>query len=1281
MIWLVFVSAQVVLDMQTNWEAPSQCSLLQEVSEYYSNLGLFWEFLSRLSESSSIWEVGRSQSEKKLIEASLYNREFSPKLEFLAALERTDRAGLTQDCNEFYVVNGKSTCMVDKQLLGTPIQNYLESDHVFNPSENTLIAYLNISSPNFQETNLALKEFALENNCSYVLRHLNCRAEGKDTVSGFGGSLLIKDMEYKPLEDVNVQITSDSGNWNLENLPLKAVEATKSLLPDWKAMTDMMLNYPDYLETLSTTEVPPQVATDSMNNALSHFETIGSNRLVVNEHLVPIEFFSVLDLVRNQVGTLDRVTQLGIPSYKALRILQSINSAMHLHDTQPGVLSTQKNTGRVYLNDLEKDKRYSKWPNRIEYLVFSSSMQLEKIASNTFNLILVADITSQTGIEAIKNLVEVYKEDWPVHLGVILQGGQHLVNLVLQAIKNLYKLDETYPTQFLSQLSADISFEEALSLYNTFCKECTYDEEYLQPYERCKHFCEVTGLCGPSQWILNGKVLSIDGEFMTQLYTQLVMEKRYVQVLAMKGVLSAPFSSFFEKAQHEKVVTRINTNITSQESNQVTLVEPSEGVIFELNEAPKLATITVYKKHPGDHLVKMAFETLQRFSHLPIRLRFLIEEFDEPEVCLLFTALETGTIEEECKYETHILFEYYRTIQSKTPVENGVAVNSRFVGSESLLSFRDVHLLYETEVKRLNMSSVLSELETLETLETLEAPNTSDVLEKISFIGLSSIQHLSDFKSYDSKPIPESMWKESLSREIGEPETFVAKVLLNPMSEEGQKLASLVQWLLSVGAQVKVVFNPDIKLTEKVLPIHRYYQLWIRQSFEEPMQINGKANHVFTLSLDSPESWFTLQGENTYDLDNLILEGNTPVKYKLQNLMIKGQCAQEFKGFEIEPPNGLQLQLKQTSFFVSDTIVMKNFGYFQFKANPGLYSISLASGRSSELFHIESSSIVAVEDIKGPTVFLKAAKNEGFENEELLDSHSVEELGDTIHVFSLASGKLYERLLRIMVTSVVANTKNPVKFWLLEDFFTQEFKDSLFYLSRALDFQYEFVSYKWPSWLYRQKEKQRIIWAYKILFLDVLFPLEVPKVIYIDADQVVRSDIKELWEMDLQGAPYAYTPFCDSNPDTEGFRFWKHGYWKNHLGQKPYHISALYVVDLVRFRSMGAGDTLRVLYENMAPNPDSLANLDQDLPNFAQVQIPIFSLPQEWLWCATWCSEESKKYAKTIDLCNNPLTKEPKIEAAKRIIPEWTNYDTQLKEFEKNPQGFKFNFKKYREDL
>ena len=54
------------------------------------------------------------------------------------------------------------------------------------------------------------------------------------------------------------------------------------------------------------------------------------------------------------------------------------------------------------------------------------------------------------------------------------------------------------------------------------------------------------------------------------------------------------------------------------------------------------------------------------------------------------------------------------------------------------------------------------------------------------------------------------------------------------------------------------------------------------------------------------------------------------------------------------------------------------------------------------------------------------------------------------------------------------------------------------------------------SHLVSQSEKQRIIWAYKILFLDVLFPLGVNRIIFVDSDQVIRTDLGELMDMDIK---------------------------------------------------------------------------------------------------------------------------------------------------------------------
>ena len=49
----------------------------------------------------------------------------------------------------------------------------------------------------------------------------------------------------------------------------------------------------------------------------------------------------------------------------------------------------------------------------------------------------------------------------------------------------------------------------------------------------------------------------------------------------------------------------------------------------------------------------------------------------------------------------------------------------------------------------------------------------------------------------------------------------------------------------------------------------------------------------------------------------------------------------------------------------------------------------------------------------------------------------------------------------------------------------------------------------------------------------------VSQVIFVDADQVVRADMGELYDMDIKGRPLAYTPFCDNNKDMDGYRFWR----------------------------------------------------------------------------------------------------------------------------------------------
>ncbi|KAJ6562664.1 glycosyltransferase family 24 protein [Mycena capillaripes] len=546
-------------------------------------------------------------------------------------------------------------------------------------------------------------------------------------------------------------------------------------------------------------------------------------------------------------------------------------------------------------------------------------------------------------------------------------------------------------------------------------------------------------------------------------------------------------------------------------------------------------------------------------------------------------------------------------------------------------------------------------------------------------------------------------------------------VLIDPLSEMAQKWSSLLEWLSHIpDIYIMVYTNPA---AHKEIPLKRFYRYALLPSLafdangaEIPTQaiFDGlPIEPIYTLGMDVPPSWLVRPREALYDLDNIQLGNLSPqdssvdAVFGLDYLVVEGHARDSLTN---APPRGVQLQLLNgDSSPVDDTQVVVNLGYLQFKAKPGVFQLEIREGRGRDIFVMESvgnegldsrtvaevGNEIAVTSFEGLTIYPRLSRLPGMENEDVLadprqeDSPSgifediasrvksifnfketpapaelvpVSSSQADINIFTVASGLLYERFVSIMILSVLRNTNSTVKFWFIENFLSPSFLEFIPHLADAYNFQYELVTYKWPSWLRAQKEKQRIIWAYKILFLDVLFPMDLKKVIFVDADQIVRADLKELVDLDLHGAPYGYTPMGDDNTDMEGFRFWKTGYWKDFLQGRPYHISALYVIDLVRFRRLAAGDILRGSYQQLSADPGSLANLDQDLPNNLQQEVPIFSLPEDWLWCETWCSKDRLHRAKTIDLCQNPLTKEPKLTRA-RQIPEWEEYDAEISRF------------------
>lgn len=602
--------------------------------------------------------------------------------------------------------------------------------------------------------------------------------------------------------------------------------------------------------------------------------------------------------------------------------------------------------------------------------------------------------------------------------------------------------------------------------------------------------------------------------------------------------------------------------------------------------------------------------------------------------------------------------------------------------------------------------------EQISTIENQEQTRTKNIFEKIEsklssdvVLSLSSLMG-EDLKLKGARSI---VYLDQLQKKYSYIETNQGSLsvvgIINPLSTEIQKISTVLAVLNDhFGFSLQIFMNPPLTVSE--LPLKNWYRYVLSSEFSfdpsgkiiEPSAIFKQlpSSNVLTLNMDVQETWLVGLTYSLYDLDNIKLSDVTSntltARYQLESIVLTGSCVSIKTN---RPPRGLQLVEAKSQH---DTLVMANMGYFQIQALPNILHLEIAKGRHSEIYEIVevasakfynqkstdgfkkpigNTSVIPLLTFDGPFLYLRVKKRSGKGKEKLEQEASNNGFMDTlsnmfsnnpknetVNIFSVASGHMYERLSKIMILSVLKHTKSPVKFWFLKNYLSPQFKEYLPLMAKRYNFEIGFVMYKWPTWLNKQTIKMRTIWAYKVLFLDVLFPLKVNKIIFVDSDQICRTDMTDLVQMDLRGAVLGMTPFCSDKKEMDGYRFWKGGYWENHLQGRPYHISALYVVDIVKLRKSYSGDTYRMLYDSLSKDPNSLSNLDQDLPNYASHQIPIHSLPQEWLWCESWCSDESKSKARTIDLCNNPHTKENKLDSARRIVPEWNGYDLEHQKFE-----------------
>uniref|UniRef100_A0A8D0CUX9 UDP-glucose glycoprotein glucosyltransferase 1 n=1 Tax=Sander lucioperca TaxID=283035 RepID=A0A8D0CUX9_SANLU len=1131
--------------------------------------------------------------------------------------------------------------------------------------------------------------------------------------------------QLKELRKHLVESTNDMAPlkvWQMQDLSFQTA-ARILAAPAVEALTvmkDLSQNFPTkarYTHTHTHTHIVSTV------KSFTHTPTIDCHTLT------PVPY-SVFEVLRSEARVMEGLRSLHIDTPYIHDILK-----LNVQPSDSDYAVDIRNSAISWINNLETDHRYSSWPYNVQELLRPTFPGvIRQIRKNFHNLVRSYLINQPFNAAELLSVAEMfYANNIPLRfVGVIrdvVDYGMQDAGVALVRAYNYISDEVDSQSAFEAVISVSRPFKntdvviifvgdvvkvlEKRFPYVEVSSVLGADSSYDSNRKEGRAYYQQTGV-GPLPVVMYNGIPyqreQLDPDELETVTMQKILETTsFYQRAVYLGELATDHDVVDFIMNQPNVVPRINPRVLSTSRTYLDLSDTNDGYIRPVT----FWVVGDFDKPSGRQLLYDAIRHMKTSNN--VRLGMINNPSAAPSAEMsrlaraIWAAMQTQSANNAKNFITKLAKE-----ETAAALEMGVDIGEFAVGGMDVSLFKDAyegpkfdfllsHAAYCRDVLKLKkgQNAVISNGRIIGPLEEKEVFNQDDFLLLESIILKTSGERIKS--KVQQFGIEEDRYFISLhplkilfvfnsAVKIRPKEGdvyFDVVAVVDPVTRDAQKLAPLLLVLKQlVNVNLRVFMNCQSKLSE--IPLKSFYRHVLEP--EVAFQADGSfspgpmarfldmpQSPLFTLNLNTPESWMVESVHTRYDLDNIYLEENiVAAEYELEHLLLEGHCFDVSSG---QPPRGLQFTLGTASEpVIMDTIVMANLGYFQLKANPGAWILKMRKGRSDDIYKIYSHEgtdspaesddiIVVLNNFKSRIIKVKVQKKPDKFNEELL-SDATEE-NDAGFWKSLARYSFDSKLVFIklpiyqsMSFSLLCMTPLPLVFLAHGDrhvlcvTLLQEF---IPHMAKQYGFQYELVQYKWPRWLHQQTEKQRIIWGYKILFLDVLFPLAVDKILFVDADQIVRTDLKELRDFDLEGAPYGYTPFCESRKEMDGYRFWKSGYWASHLAGRRYHISALYVVDLKKFRKIAAGDRLRGQYQGLSQDPNSLSNLDQDLPNNMIHQVPIKSLPQEWLWCETWCDDSTKRSAKTIDLCNNPMTKEPKLQAAVRIVAEWTDYDQEIK--------------------
>ena len=258
-------------------------------------------------------------------------------------------------------------------------------------SSNYSILYADIYSPNLAEFNKRMRNNPGKETLTYGIRYkpTNLVERAALPMAGYGVELALKRTDYIVIDDRNGSAESDeitksiSDSEEDNNLrPLTASELrdlgekTASYVMNGKNPMQRLLevvgDFPQYSSEIASYETSQDLKSEHEVNREAFlpkgYNVIWMNGLQVDPR--EVDAFNLVDNIRRERGIVNGMRRLGFSATEAISLLShSVIAQSIVHDKPQRYNFRDDAEGGnviIWMNNIEKDDRYSQWPTQVE---------------------------------------------------------------------------------------------------------------------------------------------------------------------------------------------------------------------------------------------------------------------------------------------------------------------------------------------------------------------------------------------------------------------------------------------------------------------------------------------------------------------------------------------------------------------------------------------------------------------------------------------------------------------------------------------------------------------------------------------------------------------------------------------------------------------------------------------------------------------------------------------------------------------------------------------------